>query len=238
MELSKKLAIRYTAQSLSGSEVTGMCLREEFFDIIINHEFYTKVAMSPDNTNEFIVGFLIGTGIIQNPDEILTNRLCEANKFHIQLAGEVTVKIKSAEGIVEFAQLRAAPPLADIVPIVSGKQFPATEVMEIAKSIGTDIRYFAANPYTNTIIPDSNPLHAADKLIGTGLTDGILITNAPATIELMIRCYYAGIPLAVCQGIPTGGAISYAKKAGITLISEDVSGDYLVYSDSAHRLVY
>ncbi|MDR2883654.1 MAG: hypothetical protein LBV09_00920 [Deferribacteraceae bacterium] len=237
MELTKKQSVQYTAKTLSGAEFTGVALREEVYDLIIDLDLYRRVLITPDNLDEFIYGTLIGSGIIKRHEDVISSRLCDANRFFIQLDPDLAVKVKNADGIKQYAQEMAVPNFSDIIPLKVTKHYPVMEIIDLAKRYESQIHFYAVNPHAEVVIHDCSGLYAIDKIIG-GTPSDLIITNAHPSTEAIIRCYRGGISVAVFSGVPTSGAINFAQKTGVTLISKDLHGSYSIYADSRQQLVY
>jgi len=78
--------------------------------------------------------------------------------------------------------------------------------------------------------------NALDKLVGAALRDDIDLENGFCLItsrcsyEMVQKAVAAGMPAIVAISAPTALAIRTAQAAGLTLLTLDRSGGYLVYA--------
>jgi FdhD protein len=78
--------------------------------------------------------------------------------------------------------------------------------------------------------------NALDKLIGAGLRagrdfgDGFCLITSRCSYEMVQKAVAAGMPALVAISAPTGLAIRTAQTAGLTLLTLDRGGGYLIYA--------
>ncbi len=253
MELSKKITARASVKRLLSGEddIIKPCMREERFEILVDQELYAAVFATPDNMDEFVAGYLISAGLITGRKDIVSCRLCESNRFYVILSEEFTVKIRAGGGVAQY--IRTLPVLnwGDISSVRSMPVYTPEEVADICRMAENNeklqsvdsLGFYAGRVSKGEIAElyfDISGANALDKLVGRaaqdGVFDGVLLTNARPSIDIIQRCHAAKVPIGIFSGVPSNGGLNFAKKAGIAIVSTDKPREYLIFADSARRI--
>ena len=253
MELSRKITARVHAKRLSHIEddIVKPCMREERFEILIDMEPYAVISGTPCNQKELVAGYLISSGIIGSRNDIVSCRLCESNRFYVILGEESMLNIRAAGGVAQYVRSGAPVNHENISAVNSVRLYTPEEIATICRIIADNeelqnirsLGFYAGVVREGKIISlffDIKGVNVLDKLIGSLAGgepfDGMLITNARPSTDIIMRCYTAKVPIGIFNGIPSNGGLNFAKKAAITVVSKDKPREYLVFADSARRI--
>ena len=206
---------------------------------------YAVMMGTPQNLEDFALGFSLSEGIVQTPDEIqslhivdlddgieLRMWLAQANADRLterrrHIAGPTGCGICGIDSIAEALRPAAT--------VAQGRCFSSREVMAAMQSI----------PPLQTINIETRAVHAAafwtpgrgivalredvgrhnalDKLAGalardkTSTSEGMVLLTSRVSVEMVQKTAAMGTPVIVAVSAPTALAVRMAEAAGITL---------------------
>jgi len=252
MELSKTITAKTQAlRLLNKEEHTCPCMREEFFTILIDGEFCSVLSATPSNMDEFVIGHLISSGLINNRYDIVSCRLCESNRFYVVPGEDIKLKIYTAGGVSQYIRSVSMINREQLSIISSIRIYTPKEINDICRITDDNkelqrasaLGFYAGTVQGDSIISlffDIREANVLDKLIGSLVPenrfDEVLITNTRPTAEIIQRCYTAKAPVGIFKGIPSNYGLYLANKSAITVISTDKPREYLIFADSARRI--
>ena len=250
MRLSKNIVFNASAYSLAeNTQITQDIMREEYYEIQIMQNTVHSVYLLPEQLEEYAYGWLIAKGIIKNKSDVTFMRICDANKYHIQLKAEINDKIYTAGSVEAYIADLPRESWGDIISIRSMVNLSESELRRQLDAIRSNellsafapMSYYAAFIQNGELISlsyDTYQPNTLYKMMGLAqtLNTGYIITNCTANMENITLFYKMQVPLVVTAGLPTNGALVMAKKAGIALVTKPEGQSYLLFADSARRL--
>ena len=226
--------------------------------LVYNGMPHVVMLATPTNLEEFALGFSITEGIINNPQELLSERV-----YHRSNGIEVQLKIpeqrfqgladkgrnltgRTGCGLCGASTLKQAirqpkPVNGDLTLSAAELQSALTEIKQRQKLnqlTGAVHAAAWATPEQGIIDlrEDVGRHNALDKLIGfllrTGkdLSRGYVIVTSRASYEMVQKTAWVGISLIAAISAPTGLAIRLANEAGLTLIGFARDDQHVVYT--------
>jgi FdhD protein len=230
-----------------GSLAAGMRLipEETALALTYNGGTYAVMMGTPQDLRDFAVGFSLGEGIVQSPDEIdsldvvelddgielrmwlAPSRAAAINERRRLIAGPTGCGICGIDSIAEAIRPAA------IVP--TGRSFLPREIMAAMASIAplqqinveTRAVHAAAfwMPVRGIVAlrEDVGRHNALDKLAGAlasekiSAAEGMVLLTSRVSVEMVQKAAAIGAPLMVAVSAPTALAVRTADAAGITL---------------------
>ena len=226
-------------------EGTRLIPEETAIALTYNGGTYAVMMGSPQNLQDFAIGFSLSEGIVQSPEEIETLDIVElddgielrmwlkpsraelVNERRRHIAGPTGCGICGVESIAEAVRPAA------IVP--KGRTFAPSEIMAamasmtVLQQINIQTRAVHAAAFWTparglvALREDVGRHNALDKLAGaltqervcTG--EGMVLLTSRVSVEMVQKTAAIGAPLMVAVSAPTALAVRTADTAGITL---------------------
>ena len=212
-----------------------------------NGTSYAVMMATPQDLEDFAVGFTVTEGIVSSPEEIeslevleleagieLRMRLAEprAGAFAARrryLAGPTGCGLCGIEQLTEA--LRPLPPVADGISFAPRDIMRALGAIESLQVINQQTRsvHGAAfyRPTEDSVIvrEDVGRHNALDKLCGAMLRahvpaqSGFALVTSRLSIEMIQKAATVGIPMLVAVSAPTALAVHAAESTGMTLVA-------------------
>ncbi|MBS0532858.1 MAG: formate dehydrogenase accessory sulfurtransferase FdhD [Proteobacteria bacterium] len=212
-----------------------------------NGTSYAVMMATPQDLEDFAVGFTVTEGIVTAPDEIehlevleleagieLQMRLTEARAGALaarrrHLAGPTGCGLCGIESLTEA--MRPLSPLADHVAVSPRDIMRAIGALSDLQVINQQTRavHGAAfyRPVEDSLVmrEDVGRHNALDKLCGALLRDnisrqsGFALVTSRLSIEMIQKAVVVGIPILVAVSAPTALAVKAAEAAGMTLVA-------------------
>jgi FdhD protein len=206
---------------------------------------YAVMMGTPQNLQDFAIGFSLSEGIVQSPEEIVSLDIVElddgielrmwlassqaerVNERRRHIAGPTGCGICGIESIAEAVRPAAI--------VAEGRVFSPHEIMTAMASIALlqqiNIQtraVHAAAFWTPTqglvaLREDVGRHNALDKLAGAlaqekiSASEGIVLLTSRVSVEMVQKTATIGAPLMVAVSAPTALAVRTADAAGITL---------------------
>ena len=207
---------------------------------------YAVMLVTPQNIEDFVVGFSITAGIIEQRRQlygITLQRHSEHISAEVELSNQAFWKLKSTRrqlagasgcGLCGIEALdMALPELEPLAPAMlptreqlNGLRERIAKEQQLAKSSGAVHAALYLDKQGNALAcrEDIGRHNAFDKLIGaifsTGLheADNMVVLTSRCSLELIQKAVRAGLPLLVTFSAPTALAVKWASRYGLTLI--------------------
>ncbi len=204
------------------------------------------MLVTPSDLEDFVVGFSIGSGIIESPDEIYDIKLggCGSSQTaEVEIASRAFWNLKTQrrqlagtsgcglcgveaveQALPELKTLSGAPlPPAEWL---TGLRERMSEFQPLGEHCGAVHAALFMNERGELLIgrEDIGRHNALDKLIGAlirqniCITGGIAIVTSRCSLELIQKVLRAGIQTLVSLSSPTGLALQWARRHNLNLI--------------------
>jgi len=226
-------------------EGTRLIPEETAIALTYNGGTYAVMMGSPQNLQDFAIGFSLSEGIVQSPEEIETLDIVElddgielrmwlkpsraelVNERRRHIAGPTGCGICGVESIAEAVRPAA------IVP--KGRTFAPSEIMAamasitLLQQINIQTRAVHAAAFWTpahglvALREDVGRHNALDKLAGAlaqervSASEGMILLTSRVSVEMVQKSATIGAPLMVAVSAPTALAVRTADTAGITL---------------------
>ena len=243
---------------------TRLIPEETALALTYNGGTYAVMMATPQDLRDFAIGFSLGEGIVQSPDEIdsldivelddgielrmwlAPSRAAAINERRRHIAGPTGCGICGIDSIAEAVRPAA------IVPI--GRSFLPREIMAAMASIAplqqinveTRAVHAAAfwTPVRGIVAlrEDVGRHNALDKLAGAlasekiSATEGMVLLTSRVSVEMVQKAAAMGAPLMVAVSAPTALAVRMADAAGITLAAIARADGFEIFTH-ARRIV-
>lgn len=229
------------------SEGTRLIPEETPLALTYNGGTYAVMMGTPQNLEDFAVGFSLSEGIVTSIDQILSLdvvRLDDGIELRMWLASEDAARISERRrhiagptgcGICGVDSIAEAVRPASIVP--PGQTFTTQQVMTAMQaiaplqSINMQTRavhaaaFWAPSGGIVALREDVGRHNALDKLAGslarsrTDAGGGMVLLTSRVSVEMVQKTAAIGAPMMVAVSAPTALAVRTADAAGITLIA-------------------
>ncbi len=243
-------SIETGARRIAGASVTATrrgLPREAPVAIVHNGSTHAVMMATPDDLEDFAVGFSISEGVVRDVSEIRSVEVVEHERgveLRLWLAPEVAAAVAARRrliagptgcGLCGVESLEAAISPARRVP--EGGTFDPEEVrrgfraLEGAQVLGRETRATHAAalwlPGTGLVAvrEDVGRHNALDKLVGFAVRGGIAVEDAivlitsRVSIEMVQKTATLGARVLAAVSVPTDLAVRTAAEAGITLVA-------------------
>ena len=227
------------------SDGTRMVPEETAVALTYNGGTYAVMMATPQNLKDFAVGFSLGEGVVQSPDEIGQLDIVELDdgielrmwlaQSKADLLSERRRQITGPTGcgLCGIDSISEAVRPAAIVK--AGRSFSPREIMTAMQSlaplqpINTETRAVHAAAFwmpvrgVVALREDVGRHNALDKLAGALALEGIpadqgmVLLTSRVSVEMVQKAAAMGAPLLVAVSAPTALAVRMADAAGITL---------------------
>ena len=241
-------------------ESTDVVAEEVPVALSYNGISHAVMLATPDDLEDFAVGFSLTEGIVQSPKEIYDIDVVEAfNGIHveIEIASECFVHLKERRrnltgrtgcglcGTDSLAQaVKILPQLKHDFTVPVDQITAGLMKMEALQSLKRQTGATHAAAWLNadgevTLIREDVGRHnALDKLIGAlrrqqaDASRGSALVTSRASYEMVQKCVLADIPVLAAVSAPTALAVRMADQAGLGLLGFVRGDDYAVYANA------
>jgi len=249
----------YSYSNLEYSESTSTALAEEVaLAIAYNGISQAVMLVTPTDLEDFIVGFSLGSGIIQDATDIYDLQLSgsgSAQYAQVTIANRAFWNLKqqrrqlagtSGCGLCGVEAVEQALPDLEVLPgaplppaaWLDGLRQRISEFQPLGQHCGAVHAAVFMNDKGQLLLgrEDIGRHNALDKLIG-GLirqniptTGGLAIVTSRCSLELIQKVLRAGIQTLVSLSSPTGLAVQWARRHNLNLIHLPQKNAPRVYS--------
>jgi FdhD protein len=225
---------------------------------------YAVMMATPQDLEDFAVGFTLSERLADNPGEVISVHLAEVAGGHllrIELAPEKAdiirerVRLRLVEGSCGLCGLESIEqvlrPLAPVETALKvqreaiGKALAALENHQpLGRATGAmhAAAFCAPDGTILAAMEDVGRHNALDKLVGQLALQGIdpasgfMLLTARCSYELVEKAAIAGCPMLVTISAPSDLAVERAAAAGLTLVSLARADSALVLTDRLGRI--
>jgi len=226
-------------------EGTRLIPEETAIALTYNGGTYAVMMGTPQNLQDFAVGFSLSEGIVQSPEEIVSLDIVElddgielrmwlasphaerVNERRRHIAGPTGCGICGIESIAEAVRPAAV--------VAEGRVFSPHEIMAamasmtVLQQLNIQTRAVHAAAFWTpahglvALREDVGRHNALDKLAGTlaqarvCASEGMVLLTSRVSVEMVQKTAAIGAPLMVAVSAPTALAVRTADAAGITL---------------------
>ncbi len=231
--------------------------------LVYNGISHTVMMCSPQNLEDFALGFSLAEGIIQHPREIYSIEVkpqCQGIEVHIELATRCFVALKEKRrtlvgrtgcgvcGSEQLAQVQKKLPILDRTLSFNLQHLDHclstfSQAQKLAEQTGAThaAAYFDLEGNLLAIREDVGRHVALDKLLGwyakVQVEKGFVLISSRASYEMVQKSVSCGIEILVAISAPTDLAVNIAKQSNLTLIGFAREGRANIYSGK-ERLVF
>ena len=219
---------------------------------------YAVMMGTPQNLDDFAIGFSLSEGIVKSPDEISSLDIVDLDdgiELRMWLADEKAARLSERRrhiagptgcGLCGLDSIAEAVRPAALVG--KGRSFAPRELMIAMASLSplqpinieTRAAHAAAfwTPAAGIIAlrEDVGRHNALDKLAGalaqtkTAASDGIVLLTSRVSVEMVQKTAAMGAPVMVAVSAPTALAVRMADTAGITLVAVARSDGFEIFT--------
>jgi FdhD protein len=237
----------YTYSNLSQDAAQPADLAEEVaLAIAYNGISQAVMLVSPTDLEDFIVGFSLGSGIIESPDEIYDIKLggCgSAQTAEVEIASRAFWNLKTQRrqmagtsgcGLCGVEAVEQALPQLNVLPgaplppahWLEGLRDRISEFQPLGQHCGAVHAAVFMNDKGELLLgrEDIGRHNALDKLIGALIRQniptagGVAIVTSRCSLELIQKVLRAGIQTLLSLSSPTGLALQWARRHNLNLI--------------------
>ncbi|MGE6993732.1 formate dehydrogenase accessory sulfurtransferase FdhD [Pseudomonas sp. NPDC047961] len=238
---------RYQFQAIGETRPEAVELPEECALAIAYNGLNQAVMMvSPADLEDFVIGFSLGAGIVESPNEIYDIRISGAGsgrQAEVEIASRAFWKLKEQRrqlpgnascGLCGVEALDQALPQLPVLPVaplppmqwLDNLRQRIAEFQPLAHTCGAvhAALFIDAQGRIRLGREDIGRHNALDKLIGAlsrageELGGGVAVVTSRCSLELIHKVQRAGIPTLVSFASPTGLAAQWAQRHNLNLI--------------------
>jgi FdhD protein len=240
------------------SEGTRAIPEETALALTYNGGTYAVMMGTPQNLDDFAIGFSLSEGIVKSPDEISSLDIVDLDdgiELRMWLADEKAARLSERRrhiagptgcGLCGLDSIAEAVRPAAVVG--KGRSFAPRELMIAMASLSplqpinieTRAAHAAAfwTPAAGIIAlrEDVGRHNALDKLAGalaqtkTAASDGMVLLTSRVSVEMVQKTAAMGAPVMVAVSAPTALAVRMADTAGITLVAVARSDGFEIFT--------
>jgi FdhD protein len=240
------------------SEGTRAIPEETALALTYNGGTYAVMMGTPQNLDDFAIGFSLSEGIVQSPDEIASLDIVDLDdgiELRMWLADEKATYLSERRrhiagptgcGLCGIDSITEAVRPAAIV--AKGRSFAPPEIMTAMASlaplqlINIESRAVHAAAFWTpaagivALREDVGRHNALDKLAGAlaqvkaPATEGMVLLTSRVSVEMVQKTAAIGAGLMVAVSAPTALAVKVAEAAGITLVAVARSDGFEVFT--------
>jgi FdhD protein len=242
----------------NASESTRTIPRETPIALTYNRSTHAVMLATPDDLEDFAVGFSLSEGIIGNPSDILAldviavpdgiecrmdlqpQRLDALTRRQRRLTGPSGCGLCGLDSLA--AAIRPSPDVqaggifTPAMVQAAMQSMPAAQTLNMATRAVHAAAFWTPARGLIALREDVGRHNALDKLSGalarTGVSaaDGLLLLSSRVSVEMVQKAATLGAPVIVAISAPTSLAVEVAAAAGITLIGIARSDGFEVFT--------
>jgi len=225
--------------------------------LIYNGISHAVMLATPQDLEDFALGFSLSEGILQNKHELYgieVRSQASGIELHCEIASERFVQLKSRRrtlagrtgcglcGSESLEQAMRYPSKLDVQTVFSSRAIqlglqamPQMQALQQQTGATHASAWVSIEGVVSLLREDVGRHNALDKLIGAIANSdkkqtGFIITTSRASYEMVQKTASAGINLLVAISAPTGLAVRIAEQCGLTLIGFARKDNYVIYS--------
>ena len=214
--------------------------------LVVNGKLLGKFYLSPDNLEDFTIGYLLDERYIHSMDDLKKITL-ESDTIQVRLKEQEHLKtddLSCYDGWVHQDQTIphvSADSKVEKNRIIDSYQLLIEKAEVWSKTGGTHVAALVSE--NQFIVREDVSRHVAvDKVIGAGLKKGIdfsksfIVCSGRIPPDRVVKLANAGISIMVTKAAPTMEGLRIGDEAGITLIGFLRDGRFNIYTHP-HRII-
>lgn len=226
---------------------------------------HAVMMATPDDLEDFALGFSLAEGIIKRAAEVLSVEPVEADAG-IDL--QITLEDQTADTLTSRRRRMAGPVGCGLcgiesieqamrsVPVIAdrGARIGSDEIVEAMRLLGSrqhlnretravhGAGFYIPGQGLVALREDVGRHNALDKLVGAVLragwnpASGVVVVTSRLSVEMVQKAAILGCPVLAAISVPTALAIRTAEQAGLTLIGIARGDDFEIFT-RADRLI-
>jgi len=201
--------------------------------VFVNGELFRTLLASPVMVEELVVGHLVGEGVIESVDEVVSLEVAPL-KVYVELRGEVDLE-RLTRGKAALITTACGGGLGLSVASREGS-IGAEGVWSMARELNLRSGTYRETGGTHAAMlfslggealffgEDVGRHNAVDKVVGAGLLGGVdlggcvLVSSGRLSGEIVLKAARVGVPVVVSVAGPLESGVRIAEAAGITLV--------------------
>ncbi len=227
-------------------KTTHEVVEEIPFALFINGRHAMTAMMSPENLEDFVIGYLFTEQIIRNVDEIESIRI-EKNRISVlttnlfKVVGPKKTILSGCGGSTSYIDTEKLPKIQSDLKISSrmiwDRMKSGLESDLHKKTGGIHVVVLADRNGIVAHAEDIGRHNAMDRVIGWGLRNGIdfsgtfTICSGRISSEMARKCLMANIPVVISRSATTTLAIDIAQKTGLTIVAFARGQKMMIYTN-------
>ncbi|MFW9913046.1 MAG: formate dehydrogenase accessory sulfurtransferase FdhD [Candidatus Thorarchaeota archaeon] len=236
---------------------------ETALELRLDDVFIAAFVCTPGLENELAVGFLLSSGIVDQPGHIASVKTVN-NRCSVKLMNGVDARKADSPGIRRVVTTECSAP--DMLRTLrTGGEIPRLDfklevepdlilsissgmrdVQEVHKRTGATHAALIQEigREARIIAEDLGRHNAVDKCIGLAAAQSrdfrkcLLFSSGRLTADVVSKCSWSSIPLLVSSSVATDAGVKVAEKGNITLIGALRGNRMRVYHEGAAKLVH
>lgn len=251
---------RFLVQKWQEDEVKSIedCIAEEVpIAMIYNGISHAVMLATPQDLEDFALGFSLAEGILANPKElfgvevvkqasgielkmeIASERFFQLKDKRRSMTGRTGCGLCGAESLDQALRLPKSVNISKEVfaknAVLKALSNASTQQVLQAETGATHASFWVQSTGEIAMVREDVGRHnALDKLLGAKakheVEAGFVLTTSRASYEMVQKVAVAGVAMLVAISAPTGLAIRLAEQCGVTLVGFARTKQFVVYS--------
>lgn len=220
--------------------------REVPLHVFLGAIHFVSILCSPNSLKEFVVGYLLGEGLVSAVGEIAEIDFDEENRCYVTLRDvnaekQVIVSKPFARLIVSACGSDGSRSLSELIDTIELKPLPSWQVKARTIALGVRQLNVLANTFRETggvhgaavfkrdggmvvLAEDVGRHNAVDKVIGAAslskqdLSECFLVLSGRLTGDIVLKAARVEIPIVASLAAAVDSGLEVAEKTGVTLV--------------------
>lgn len=219
-------------------------------ELIINDLNFGRFSVSPDFLEEFAIGYLIGGGLVNSQEDIMSIKIkdkiieIEVKSEDFNIRRELVMSSDCFGGFRQKVEL--------LEKIESDYKITKEQIIESSKKLRDESFVWKQTGGTHNAalvnqedfisIEDVSRHVAIDKVIGAASLRGIdfshsyLVSSGRMPSDMVMKVARVGIPILTSKAAPTVSGMIAGEKSGLTLVGFVRGNRFNIYSHP-HRII-
>jgi len=212
--------------------------------IRINGGMEQRFTASPEALEEFATGYLIGEGLVDSVDDIVSIEISD-NIIDAKIeSGDLDIRRELVMGSDCFGGWRQRVEMVE--PVDSDLRVRADDIFRAFKRMvnsavvwrmtgGTHVAALVTGDEFR-VFEDVSRHVAVDKVIGSGAMDGVnfresfIVYSGRMPADMLIKLVRAGVPVIASNAAPTSSGYDAAQRTGLTMLGFVRGRRFNIYS--------
>ncbi|MBE2899887.1 formate dehydrogenase accessory sulfurtransferase FdhD [Methanothermobacter thermautotrophicus] len=212
--------------------------------IRINGGMEQRFTASPEALEEFATGYLIGEGLVDSVDDIVSIEISD-NIIDAEIeSGDLDIRRELVMGSDCFGGWRQRVEMVE--PVDSDLRVRADDIFRAFKRMVNSAIVWRMTGGTHVaalvtgdefmVFEDVSRHVAVDKVIGSGAMDGVnfresfIVYSGRMPADMLIKVVRAGVPVIASNAAPTSSGYDAAQRTGLTMLGFVRGRRFNIYS--------